>query len=203
GRPPSSGGLKSFGNATPPSRSFASFARRSAMSRFSPSLSAIPLSLQALLEAFLEEVVEVAVEHVLRPPALEIRAQILHARLVEHVGADLAAPADVRLAVLDDLRLLLALLLLELVELRAHLVHRGRAVLVLRALVLTLHDDPGRDVRDPDRRLRLVDVLAARAARAEHVDAQVGGIQLDLDVVLDPGGNDHRRARRVAAVTRR
>src|SRR4029079_2680376 len=106
GRPPSSGGLKSFGNGTPPSRSFASFARRSAISRFSPSLSAIPLSLQALLEAFLEEVVADVVEHVLRTTALEIPAQILPARLVEPVGADLAAPADVGLAVLDDLRLL-------------------------------------------------------------------------------------------------
>ena len=128
--------------------------------------------------------------------------KILHARLIEHVRADLAAPADVGLAVLDDLRLLAPLLLLELVELRAHLVHGRRAVLVLRALVLALHDDAGRNVRDADRGLRLVDVLAAGAARAEHVDAQIRGIQLDLDVVLDLGRHEHRGERRMPALTR-
>ena len=114
-------------------------ARRS--SRFSgSSLSAIARLLQALLQALLEKIVEIAVEHVLRPRALEIRTQILYARLIENVGADLTAPADVGLAVLDDLRLFSAFLLLELVELGTHLVHRRRAVLVLRALVLALHD---------------------------------------------------------------
>ena len=73
---------------------------------------------------------------------------------------------------------------------------------MLGALVLTLDDDAGRNVRDADRRLGLVHVLAACAARTEHVHAQVGGIQLDLDVVLDLGRDEHGRERRVPAVAR-
>src|SRR6185437_2735101 len=46
-------------------------------------------------------------------------------------------------------------------------------------------DDAGRQVRDADGGVRLVDVLAARAGGAESVDAQVRRIQLDLlDLVL-------------------
>ena len=58
--------------------------------------------------------------------------------------------------------------------------HRARAVLVLRALVLALDDDARRHVRDADRRIGLVDVLAARARGAVRVDAQVRGIDVDL-----------------------
>jgi hypothetical protein len=50
-----------------------------------------------------------------------------------------------------------------------------RAVLVLRALVLALDHDAGRQVGDADRRIGLVDVLAAGAGGAEGVDAQVLG----------------------------
>ena len=46
-------------------------------------------------------------------------------------------------------------------------------VLVLALFVLALHDNAGRQVRDADRAFRLVDLLAARAARAHRVDLQV------------------------------
>src|SRR5262245_16613772 len=65
--------------------------------------------LQALLQAGLDEGVEVAVQHLLRVADLDVGAQILDATLVEHVRADLVAPADVGLGVLE-LLLLLALL---------------------------------------------------------------------------------------------
>ena len=81
---------------------------------------------------------------------------------------------------------LLALLLhLELVETRAQDLHRHRPVLVLRALVLAGDDDAGGQVRDAHRRIGLVDVLAAGAARAVGVDAQILVADLDLDLVLD------------------
>ena len=77
--------------------------------------------------------------------------------------------------------LLLLLLLLELVEARAQDLHRHRLVLVLRALVLTGDDDAGREVRQAHGGVGLVDVLAAGAARAVGVDAQVLVVDLDLD----------------------
>ena len=53
--------------------------------------------------------------------------------------------------------------LLGVVELGAQHRHRLGAVLVLRALLLHQHDDAARHVGDADRRLGLVDVLAAGA----------------------------------------
>ena len=58
--------------------------------------------------------------------------------------------------------------------------HRLGLVAVLRAVVLALGDDAGRQVRDADRAVGLVDVLAAGAAGAEGVDAQLGRVERDL-----------------------
>src|SRR5690606_22269800 len=115
---------------------------------------------------------------------------------------DLIAPPDVGLALLERLRLLAPLLLLELVQLRAQLIHRSCLVLVLRAVVLALHDYTGRLVSDPDGRLRLVHVLAAGAARAVDVDAQIARIDLDIDIVLDLGRDEYRRKGRMASMPR-
>ena len=46
-----------------------------------------------------------------------------------------------------------------------------------------LHDDAGRQVGDAHGGFRLVDVLAAGAARADHVDAQVLGLDIDIDLL--------------------
>ena len=100
----------------------------------------------------------------------------------EVVGADLLralAGADLAAAILGDRVLLLAQL--HLVEPRAQHLHRLRAVLDLRLLVLLRDDDAGRDVRDADGGVGRVDALAARAARAERVDAQVLVVDLDVD----------------------
>ena len=53
--------------------------------------------LQPRLQAGLHELVQVAVQHLLRVAALDAGAQVLDAALVQHVVADLAAPADVGL----------------------------------------------------------------------------------------------------------
>src|SRR5690606_581193 len=71
--------------------------------------------------------------------------------------------------------------------------HRPRAILVLRALILAFHHDPGGQVRDADRRVGLVHVLTARTGGSERVDAQVGGIKFNrLDFV--ELGQDRNRA---------
>src|SRR5205814_1297789 len=91
--------------------------------------------LDSLLEARDDEVVEGAVEHRLRVALFDAGAQVLDARLVEHVRADLVAPADVGLRVLELLVLGLTLAHLQLVELRLQHREGFGAVAVLRAVV--------------------------------------------------------------------
>src|SRR5664280_282858 len=51
---------------------------------------------------------------------------------------------------------------------------------MLRAIVLALGDDAGRQMRDADRAVGFVDVLAAGAAGAKGVDAQLARIERQL-----------------------
>src|SRR3954451_21385821 len=102
---------------------------------------------------------------------------------MEHVAADLAPEADVlgRAALLRELLLAPLLLLLE----EAGLENAERCLLVraLRALVLALDDDPRGEVRDAHRGVGLVHVLAAGAARAIGVDAEVALIDLPVGLL--------------------
>ena len=75
--------------------------RRGAAMQRSHGVDAFGPDFQAGLQAGLDELVEVAVEHLLRVAALDAGAQVLDAALVEHVVADLAAPADVGLGRFD------------------------------------------------------------------------------------------------------
>src|SRR6185437_9851210 len=74
------------------------------------------------------------------------------------------------------------------------------AVLVLGALVLALDDDAGGDVGDADGRVRGVDVLAALAAGAVGVGADLVGLDVDLDGVVDFRRDEDGRERGVAAL---
>src|SRR6201999_2677348 len=65
----------------------------------------------------------------------------------------------------------------------------GRAVGGLRALVLALHDDPARTVRDAHRGVGLVDVLPTGARSAVGVDLQVVVGDLDLAGLGDNRGD--------------
>src|SRR5690606_9636426 len=152
----------------------------------------IAASLPAPLEVALDECIEVAVEDALHVGSLDVGAQILDQLVrLQDVAADLVAPAD-RAAVVELGEVLHPLGLLHLVELGLEGVHRRRAVLVLAPLLLAGDHDARRDVGDPDRRLGLVDVLAAGAARPERVDAQVLVLDLDLDVVVEFGQHFYR-----------
>src|SRR3546814_14170589 len=104
-----------------------------------------------------------------------------YAALGKVVGADaLGAVAAADLALARGGALVDLPLALLVVEARAQHLHRLGAVLVLRLLVLALHHDAGRQVRDASRRVGGVHVLAAGALRAVGVDAQV--LVVDLDV---------------------
>src|SRR6185437_10952728 len=75
----------------------------------------------------------------------------------------------------------IALLALELQKLRAQNVHRDLAILDLGTLLLRSNDRVGRNVDDPDGRLGLVDVLPAGAPRFEGLDAQIIGLDVEVD----------------------
>ena len=107
------------------------------------------------------------------------------------------APADIGLGGLIGGGLRLALLQFDLVEPRAQHVPGLRLVLVLRTAGLTDHRDPGRNVRQAHRGFGLVDVLAAGAARAHGVGANVGFVDVDLDRVVDHRKDRDRRERGV------
>ena len=78
--------------------------------------------------------------------------------------------------------------------------HGVGAVLVLRLLGTGDHD-PAWQVGDPDRRIGGVDVLTARARGAIGVDADIGGGDVDIDL-LGLGQNGHGRRRGMDAPAR-
>src|SRR5438270_8458215 len=130
----------------------------------------------------LDELVDLAVlEHRLHVALLDAGPDILDQRVgLERVVADLGAELGRQHLALQVVDLLGGQQLLALEKARPQHLHRDLPVLDLRALVLAGDHDPGRQVRDPDGRLGLVDVLPPGTAGAVGIDAQVLGLDLDL-----------------------
>src|SRR5436853_3558948 len=124
-----------------------------------------------------------ALEHLLELVQRQADAMIGDASLGEIVGADAlraVAGADLALALRGPrIRRFLPLLL---VEPGAQDLHGEAAVLMLR-LFRRDDDEAGRQMRDADGRIRLVDVLAAGAAGAHRVDADVLGADVEVDIL--------------------
>ena len=184
------------------SRALATRSRERHQAAVSPSVASLSFSDVKWRDGGVDQLVEVAVERRVELVHREADAVVGDAVFLEVVGADLLgalAGADLRAAILGDRVLLL--LHLHLVEARAQHLHRLRAVLDLRLLVLLRHDDVGREVGDAHGRIGRVDALAAGAARAEGVDAEVLGVDLDVDFL---GLRQHRHGRggRVDAAAR-
>ena len=77
-----------------------------------------------------------------------------------------------------------------------------RLVLVLRAIILAFDDDPRRQMGNPYRRIRLVDVLSARTGSAVGVDANFGRVDVHLLKRVGLGHHRHRARRSVDATLR-
>src|SRR5262249_42274707 len=92
----------------------------------------------------------------------------------------------------------LALLHFHLEQTRPQHIPGDGAVTVLRAVLLHLDHDVGRDVRETHRRLCLVDVLAARAARPHDVGTHIVLVDFDLDAVVHNWIDADAGKRRVA-----
>src|SRR6266851_35656 len=113
----------------------------------------------------------------------EADAVVGEAVLREVVGANLLAAvagADLLFAVLG-LELVDALCL-DLIEAGAEDAHSLFAIFDLRLFVLATDYCVGGQVRDADRRVGGVDRLAAGAGGAEGVDAEILGLDLDVDL---------------------
>src|SRR6185437_10504050 len=120
--------------------------------------------------------VEIAVKHPIHIADRQFRAVIFDQAIRrEHVTAYLAAEVNLELAVFELLISGLLLLQLILVELGAKLLHGTGTVFMLGSLVLALHDDAGRQVREAHRRFGAIDMLAAGPAGAKNVDLQSSG----------------------------
>ena len=96
---------KSLGKATPVSRNCANLPRRSAMIWLSSCghllRSIFGHNLNALFQAGLNKLIQIAVQHFLGIANFHVGTQVLDARLVEHIGANLVAPADIGFGVFE------------------------------------------------------------------------------------------------------
>src|SRR5918998_1842444 len=141
-----------------------------------------------VLQVSVDEGIEVALEHAVHVRRLLAGAMVLYELVrVEHVGPDLRTPLDIGLlpALCGDL--LLPLLALEFEEPRPEDPHGHLTVLVLAALVLALRHDARREVRDPDGRIGLVDVLTAGPRGPVGIYLEIFLLDLDLDGLADDG----------------
>src|SRR5437870_6469606 len=120
----------------------------------------------------LGEIVNGVVDAMIRDPVLGevVRANLRGAVTGADLGAPLASPGGFLLG--DHL----------VEQARAQHVQRLDLVLELALLVLALHDEAAREMRDPDGAVGGVDALAARPLRAEHVDPQVLVVDLHVDL---------------------
>src|SRR5690606_13444347 len=85
-----------------------------------------------------DELIDPAIEHGLRVAGLHAGAEVFHHAVgVEHVGANLVAPACLHVITLEPRSLLFAPLDFDLEQLRLEYEHGALAVSPLRPLVLT------------------------------------------------------------------
>src|SRR4028119_821771 len=121
------------------------------------------LAVAPVLEVGVDQTVQVSFENLLHIGGLLAGTQVLdHLVGVKYVGANLRTEPHVCLLPALRRYLVLALLPFDLEKPRPQHLHRDLAVLMLATLVLALRYDSGREMRDSDSGIRLVDVLPPR-----------------------------------------
>src|SRR5438874_6952632 len=144
-----------------------------------------------------DQIVEVAVQHLGQVVNRVVNAVIGDAILWEVVGPDLGRAitgAHLRPSLASTGGLLLGDHLVE--QARAQHFERLDLVLQLALLVLALHHEIRGQVGDADGAVGRVDALTARSLGAEHVDPEVLVVDLDVDL-LRLGKHGHGGGRRV------
>ena len=112
---------------------------------------------------FCDKHIQIAIHYALDIARLYPRPMVLnHGIRMEHIAADLAAPFNL-FHIAGNFRLFFfTLALLELQQFTFQHAHCRFTVLDLAALVLALHHDACRNMRNADGRFRFIDVLARR-----------------------------------------
>jgi hypothetical protein len=123
-----------------------------------------------LFEARLNKRIKVTIQYRLCIGRFNIRPEILDPGRIKNIGSNLAAPANIRLVVLDYLLFDPACLILHLIQLGLQLLNGLILILVLRSLVLTLHHDSGRNVGQANCRFCFIHMLAASTAGTIGID---------------------------------
>ena len=108
-----------------------------------------------------------------------------HGVWMENIRTDLASPGDLAIITLQFIQTFFMLLLFQFQQLGFQQFHRCILVLVLGSFVLACHHDIGRQVGDPDSRIRLVDVLTTCPAGTERIDPQIIRIDLHIQILIN------------------
>jgi hypothetical protein len=146
-----------------------------------------------------DERIDVPVQHPIDVADLKLRPVVFdHAVGLHNVGANLAAERNLELGLVELIGVLLALLHFLVVQLGAQHLHGERTVLALASLGLAGDHRVGGKMRDADRGFHLVYVLAAFAAGAVGVYAQLFWTDVDLDAVVDFRDDENRSERSVS-----
>ncbi|RMS27317.1 hypothetical protein ALP71_05775, partial [Pseudomonas coronafaciens pv. garcae] len=156
--------------------------------------------LQPLLEACDQVFVDIAIKHLVAVAAFDVGPQVLDARGVQNIGANLVTPANVGLGVFEGLGRCVALLHFLLVQTGPQHFHGGVLVCMLGAFVLATDHSVGRNVGDTHRRVGGVYVLTTGTGGTVGVNAQVRRVDVDFDVVIDFRRHEHGRERGMTAV---
>ena len=136
-------------------------------------------------EKFVNKILDISIEHAVRVGCFIFGAVILyHPVGMKHIGPYLVPPSDIQLGIFHRLELLPFFFQLQLVQARAQNRPGHFPVPDLRTLVLAGNHDSRRDVRNPHRRVRDIDVLSAGAGRPVGVDAEILLVDLDFDLVV-------------------
>src|SRR6185437_2129951 len=147
------------------------------------------------------EHVEIPVQYAIHIAGFDAGAQVFdHAIGLQDIRANLGAEVNLELGVFNFFSDRALLFELVFVEARTQHLHRLLTVLVLRALILAGDDDVGGKMRHADGRIGGVDVLAALAAGAIGVDAQILRLDVDFNGVVDFRRDEDAGERGVAAL---
>src|SRR5262249_35843876 len=107
-----------------------------------------------------------------------------HAIRMKNIGTNLTAPSDILFSFMEIFHLFLLFLHLKFVKTRTQNFHRSRAVLMLRAFVLTGDNDAGWQMRQSHSRVGFIDMLPACAPRPIGVDAQIFWSDVNLNRIV-------------------
>src|SRR5690606_21057365 len=140
--------------------------------------------------------------HFLRVGNFDVCAQVFDAALIQYIGSNLMTPAYIGFGVFHFLLLGHAVAHFQFVQPRFQHLHGFGPVTVLGAIVLALHHNTGRNVRQAHGRVGLVNVLATGSAGAVGVYTQVGRVDFDFDRVVDFGVDEDAGERGVTAIGR-